>query len=419
MKYKVFIFGTRAESRIVRSNLRENTELVGYLDNCRERQEMRLIDGTPVLEPGDVRDKLFDYIILSLTGHIQQVKEQLRLLGIPDQSIIPFFFPSEAEREEGKRVIDNAAWERDGVSFEIKYEINRLSRRMKLWRESFVYEAADIIRKMDICFPVIEDTESVIDKIVREGCSLCRFGDGEFEIMRGNERPLFQKYRKDLAERLSEVFHSDSKDVLIGIPDQFGSLEKYMEEAAEDIREYMNVETRQYLDSILNYKRSYADTYLSRPYFIYKDKSNALKRFMKLRQIWDKRDIVIVEGEGTRMGVGNNLLDNAAHIQRLVGPSENAFDSYDEMLAAAKTVDRNKLFLISLGPAATVLAYDLAAAGYQAVDIGHIDLEYEWFLRNVKERTVIADKYVNEVLGGRVIGACADISYESQIIVRI
>ena len=37
------------------------------------------------------------------------------------------------------------------------------------------------------------------------------------------------------------------------------------------------------------------------------------------------------------------------------------------------------LFLVALGPTATVLAYDLTKHGAQAIDIGHLDIEYEWF----------------------------------------
>ena len=206
---------------------------------------------------------------------------------------------------------------------------------------------------------------------------------------------------------------------MIGIPDQFGSLERYTDEAAYDIRLYMNSEVRQYLDSVMDYDKTYCDAYLTRPYFIYKDKEDALKRFEKIKQIWSKKNVVIIEGSGTGMGIGNDLLDNSASIQRIIGPAENAFGCYDEILAAAKTVTKDKMFLISLGPSATVLAYDLAKAGYQAVDTGHIDLEYEWFLRNVKERVIIADKYVNEVLGGRVSGFLEDDRYQGQIIARI
>ncbi len=32
-----------------------------------------------------------------------------------------------------------------------------------------------------------------------------------------------------------------------------------------------------------------------------------------------------------------------------------------------------------LGPTAKLLSYDLTKRGYQAIDLGHIDSEYEWF----------------------------------------
>ena len=37
----------------------------------------------------------------------------------------------------------------------------------------------------------------------------------------------------------------------------------------------------------------------------------------------------------------------------------------------------NPLILISLGPTATVLAYDLSKTGVQAIDIGHITNMYD------------------------------------------
>lgn len=68
-----------------------------------------------------------------------------------------------------------------------------------------------------------------------------------------------------------------------------------------------------------------------------------------------------------------------------------------------KETDRESLVLIALGATATVLSYDLAREGYQAIDIGHIDIEYEWFLRNAKDSIPIDGKYVNEAAGGRMV----------------
>lgn len=37
--------------------------------------------------------------------------------------------------------------------------------------------------------------------------------------------------------------------------------------------------------------------------------------------------------------------------------------------------------MIAMGATATVLAYNLALAGFQELDIGHIEMEYEWMPR--------------------------------------
>lgn len=119
------------------------------------------------------------------------------------------------------------------------------------------------------------------------------------------------------------------------------------------------------------------------------------------------------------MGIGNDLFDNASDIQRILCPAEHAFDHYDEILAKAMEQDKNRLVLIALGATATVLSYDLANAGFQALDIGHIDLEYEWMLAGQGEKIPIRHKYNNEVAGGNIVEDIHDSTYDSQIIARL
>lgn len=64
-------------------------------------------------------------------------------------------------------------------------------------------------------------------------------------------------------------------------------------------------------------------------------------------------------------------------------------------------MDSNVLVLISAGPTATILAADLSKIGVQSIDIGHLDVEYEWFKRGVTEKVRIPGKYVNEAAQGR------------------
>lgn len=81
--------------------------------------------------------------------------------------------------------------------------------------------------------------------------------------------------------------------------------------------------------------------------------------------------------------------------------------------------NKKALILLSYGMTATVLAYDLAKLGYWAIDLGHLDLEYEWYLHNAKEKEVIEGKYTNEVHEGNKVAICIDPKYLSQIIVDI
>lgn len=171
---------------------------------------------------------------------------------------------------------------------------------------------------------------------------------------------------------------------------------------------------------MLDRKRQYYSAQISRFYLDYKDKSNKAEYVKRIKKIWDNKDVVIIEGDKSRLGVGNDLFSNMRSIERIICPAEHAFAKYDEIMEEALKVSKDKLILLALGPTATVLAYDLYKAGYRAIDIGHIDIEYEWFLRKATTKIKIENKYVTEIKEGRVnIADVNDKKYESEIIARI
>lgn len=269
--------------------------------------------------------------------------------------------------------------------------------------------------------PIIRDGAEAIDLVINEGKSLCRFGDGEFAVIAGENRQKFQRADKKLAERLKEVLASDRKDILICIADIYGDLSKYNEDTRYHIRGYISENVRKQHYELLDMDRIYYDSWLTRPYASYVDNyTNApLKRFAHLKRVWAGRDLLIIEGEKTRMGVGNDLFVEANSIVRILGPAEHAFDRYEEILALAKKQDRDRLVLIAMGATATVLAYDLACDGFQALDIGHVDMEYEWMNAGERKKTVVKHKYNNEVAGGDIVTDVDDPVYESQILARV
>ena len=204
---------------------------------------------------------------------------------------------------------------------------------------------------------------------------------------------------------------------MVAIADNYGNLERYSEQAKREIRFYLTRQVRKEHLQILKRDRKYYNAYVTRPYVMYNDSKTDCpqNRFENLKKIWADRKCVFIEGKYTALGVGNDLFSGAESIQRIIGPAENAFHAYDKILECCKNQAKDKLFLLALGPTATVLAYDLCKMGYQAVDIGHIDLEYEWFLKGQGCRTEIVGKYNNELAGGDKPVEIKDKQYQSQI----
>jgi len=269
--------------------------------------------------------------------------------------------------------------------------------------------------------PKIKSADETLDKILQDKCSLSRFGDGEFGVMFGS-RIHYQNRCPELARRLKEVIASENPNLLIGLPPCFGSLDSYVPPVISFWRKWMS-KKREMGYSYLDIDRVYYNALFSRPYVIFKKTKEHYKNcgeyFKKIKKIWADRDVVICEGEGTRFGMFNDLLDGAKSISRILCPARSAFDKYDEILSAFNDISRDRLVLTALGPTATVLAYDLCNAGYQAIDIGLLDVDYEWFLRKDVVGTPLKFKYVDGGKKGRKIHRLQDPEYERQIMKRI
>ncbi len=292
---------------------------------------------------------------------------------------------------------------------------------LKMHCGNAAYEAIDgLVNQKTYYFPNIKNCDETIDEIIRNRKSIARFGDGEFSQITGVARQKFQKMDRKLGIRLEEVLHSNHPNMLIAIANNYGNLDAFTDFAASGIREYMhNGNMRKQHMELLERDKVYYDAYVSRPYVMYRDcmTDAPRQRFQKLRKIWDGRNLIIVEGAQTRMGVGNDLLDGAKEVKRILAPATSSFDRYDEILQTAlKYGEEDTLFLIAMGPSAGVLAYDLTVEGYQALDIGHLDLEYEWFLAGKGERVSIPCKYNNEIPGDDYAEELKDPVYEGQIV---
>ena len=279
----------------------------------------------------------------------------------------------------------------------------------------------------------LHDSWDTIKQIVAFKSSISRFGDGELQIMHrylseleenntnsASEVDTFQKYNKDLGKRLWEIWQTPSQDnMLIAVPYAFKDSSCHPGYA----RYFFERETllRFNLTEPLALKQDFYDTNFTRFYLERCDIKNYPKYISELKKIWDNRDILFVEGSKSRLGVGNDLFNNAKSIRRLLCPATGAWDKYAEILAKTLEYSNSEtLVLIALGQTATVLAYDLAQSGIQAIDLGHVDIEYEWYRMGATTKVPIPGKYVNEASGGRSVSEHPEEgTYQSEIIDRI
>lgn len=294
---------------------------------------------------------------------------------------------------------------------------------MNSFKNNVMYEVTDKrIKNYLLETPKVASCEETLEELLYNKKSICRFGDGEFACISGNLRAKFTAtYSQELADRLIEVLNSNDKNIMVAIADNYGNLEEYSEASKREIRYYMTNDVRKEHMKLLDINKKYYNAYVTRPYITFADAftDNPRHRFEKIKLLWQDMDVVMVEGKFTRFGVGNDLLDNAKSITRILGPAVDAINKYDEILSACLLENKEAIYLVAMGPVATILAYDLAKTGRQSIDIGHLDLEYEWFLKGEGVRVPIPYKYVNEISGGENVEGINDEKYESEIKARI
>ncbi|CAM2790270.1 glycosyl transferase, putative [Streptococcus acidominimus] len=288
-----------------------------------------------------------------------------------------------------------------------------------------------LIRVISMLFSILSDklsrhnisvlsTEKTLDTLIKNKVSISRFGDGEFNLLLGNDMP-FQSASPELRASLRRVLidQDNNHRCLVAIPGSFVTVShltlkskffwiKYFAKFRNDLLPFLN---NQYVYGYLQ---------ISRIYINRKDKLGATKNFDNWKEIFKNKHILLVEGSESKFGVGNDLFENTLSISRVICPSRQTFQVYEELLDYLSSVTSIDLILLALGPTVTVLSYDFSKiSNIQIIDTGNMDLEYEWMKLGVTKPTKINHKYSIEVKNGTETVDIEDGVYESQIIKRI
>lgn len=296
----------------------------------------------------------------------------------------------------------------------VQYLINNGYFTKKLFVDSLMKLNSNEENALNIKVLGILDT---LNYIIAHNSSVSRFGDGEMYIITGHNIP-YQHYDENLANELKEIIRSESNESLVVcLSDVFERLDRYNQSAIDFWKQHLN-------NNYVYYKSLckapwYGSTFISRPYMDLVDKSLSKMYFNTIKKLWDKKNILIVEGANSRSGVGNDLFDNANSVERIICPSKHAYSKIDEIESLIEKHAESKLILLILGPTAKVLAKRLSNKKFQAIDMGHIDSEYEWYKMKANTKVKLNHKHTAEYNYDENITLIEDKKYNSQIVERI
>ena len=236
-------------------------------------------------------------------------------------------------------------------------------------------------------FTKVYSFEKTIDIILESKKSVVRIGDGELKWIHGISH-AYEPYSIEMANELKKILFEKNKNVFLCINPQM--ILKQTHKSNKTEKNYYNSLIKQHMSMYIKYVprfRKYGNasiTWIYRDYLSFStDKLTNIYNGLKL--VWDKKDVLIVEGSNVKFGLSNKMMDNARKVNRIICPDNNSFNIieiiYDNI---AKICNNYQIVLFALGPTASILVFKLASIESRArfIDIGSLNEDYYCFLRD-------------------------------------
>lgn len=265
-----------------------------------------------------------------------------------------------------------------------------MKERIKQILASFIfllYQKRILENPINVC-----SIRETVDILLSSGKSLIRMGDGEIKLVQGKGIPN-QDADIFLQEKLKYILSCEEENLLVALPNIFKDVSMFVPQSQKFWKEHL-LFLRKVYNKNCKSNKVYYDAFFSRPYIMYRDRTHCRELFDTIRKIWEDVNIVFVEGEVSHNGVGNDLFENAAVIERIICPSENAYAAYDKILEACMKLSKEVLIAMSLGAAGKVLALELIRQGYRVIDVGSLDMEYDWFIQGAEKKCYVKKHYI-------------------------
>jgi hypothetical protein len=216
-------------------------------------------------------------------------------------------------------------------------------------------------------YPTILDEFETLAEVLR-GRSIARYGDGEFNLVRGGNC-VSQVHNKRISEELRQILVEPHPNCLVGIPN--------MSEVGPKARNW-----RKYIPNYvphLSPKVKYGSSFITRP-----DSApwiNTQRFFDDIESLWRGKTVTMVYGSNRSLSADFPALHSAKKIQPINCSYRDAYEHVDVLEQEILRYDCDAVLLMC-GPTATCLANRLAGKKH-AIDLGHIGMFWRLY-RNPK-----------------------------------
>ena len=255
-----------------------------------------------------------------------------------------------------------------------QYFYNKLP---KIW-ECMVYSDEEInnLKKNILRYPKLYTPEETLDKIINNNLSFSRIGDGEFNlcIKEGN---VFNKYDEKLAQKLINIIRAGSTDKCLVCLNNY--------EPDPCLKRWFVYHGVLYLDRVLNAINFKKDGYGDAYFLLSIMKNGNVQDVKRIKTLWGKKKVVFVCNNTSLVITDKlNIFENIVQKEFVYVPSHEAFSLYEDILQKITQFPKDYVIYLECGPLASVLAYELSAIGYRALDMG--DFYKRIVMRNVTWR---------------------------------
>lgn len=209
----------------------------------------------------------------------------------------------------------------------------------------------------------LPDEIATMREIVKTGCSVSRFGDGEFKLAVGGDC-VSQHADPELARRLREVLVEDVPGLMVCIPRCVGRWDV----AKYDAKRYDFWErcSRRHEWTELLGELRYGSSFITRMDMAIH--IHCAQYWNMVSSLWAGLDVVCVTG--AKLNHESAIFKSAASVDVIHAPHRDAWRERDAIMAECMKRPKDRLFYLSMGATATILASDLCKAGRRALDMG-------------------------------------------------